>query len=68
MTQEQGPMIALIAHDQKKPDMLAWARRHHRSLAGRPLVATGTTGSLLTCWSSSSTRCRRTPMTWMSRR
>ena len=47
MTQEQGPMIALIAHDQKKPDMLAWARRHHRSLAGRPLVATGTTGSLL---------------------
>ncbi len=42
-----GGLIALIAHDQKKPDMLAWARRHHARLAGRPLVATGTTGSLL---------------------
>ena len=40
-------MIALIAHDKKKPDMIAWARRHHGFLAGKALVATGTTGSLL---------------------
>lgn len=39
--------IALIAHDKKKPDMIAWARRHRGFLAKRPLVATGTTGSLL---------------------
>lgn len=39
--------IALIAHDQKKPDMVAWARRHRDVLARHRLVATGTTGSLL---------------------
>lgn len=40
-------LIALIAHDKKKPDMLAWARRHHGRLVLHPLVATGTTGALL---------------------
>ncbi|MDP2802775.1 MAG: methylglyoxal synthase [Phreatobacter sp.] len=40
-------LIALIAHDKKKPDMLAWARRHHGRLVRYPLVATGTTGALL---------------------
>ncbi len=40
-------LIALIAHDKKKPDMLAWARRHHGRLVRHPLVATGTTGALL---------------------
>ncbi len=47
MTALPDSLVALIAHDQKKPDMLAWVRRHHARLAGRPLVATGTTGSLL---------------------
>jgi methylglyoxal synthase len=47
MTQSPPPFIALIAHDQKKPDMVAWARRHRAVLGGHPLVATGTTGSLL---------------------
>lgn len=46
-TMAQDGLIALIAHDQKKPDMLAWARRHHGVLQRLPLVATGTTGSLL---------------------
>lgn len=41
------PFIALIAHDQKKPDMVAWATRHRQALADRPLVATGTTGTIL---------------------
>lgn len=47
MAEDTGPLIALIAHDQKKPGMLAWARRHHARLVRHPLVATGTTGSLL---------------------
>ncbi|MGQ3353923.1 MAG: methylglyoxal synthase [Phreatobacter sp.] len=47
MADDTRPLIALIAHDKKKPDMLAWARRHHGRLARRRLVATGTTGSLL---------------------
>ncbi|AVO47331.1 methylglyoxal synthase [Phreatobacter cathodiphilus] len=47
MTDDTRPLIALIAHDKKKPDMLAWARSHHDRLVRRRLVATGTTGSLL---------------------
>lgn len=47
MTDTDDRMIALIAHDQKKPDMIAWARRHRAVLARHALVATGTTGSLL---------------------
>ena len=47
MTTADDRMIALIAHDQKKPDMIAWARRHRAVLSRHALVATGTTGSLL---------------------
>ena len=47
MTDAPPKLIALIAHDKKKPDMLAWARRHHAGLGRHGLVATGTTGSLL---------------------
>ena len=47
MTAKPESLVALIAHDQKKPDMLAWARRHHDVLQRLPLVATGTTGSRL---------------------
>jgi methylglyoxal synthase len=36
--------VALIAHDQKKDDMVAFARDHEAYLAGCDLVATGTTG------------------------
>ena len=39
--------IALIAHDNKKQDLLEWARFNHETLAGHRLVATGTTGALL---------------------
>jgi methylglyoxal synthase len=39
--------IALVAHDQRKPDLLAWAAHHRAALAGHRLVATGTTGQLL---------------------
>ncbi len=39
--------IALVAHDARKPDLLAWARHNREVLAGHRLVATGTTGELL---------------------
>jgi len=36
--------VALIAHDQKKDDLVAFARDHRAWLAKCDLVATGTTG------------------------
>ncbi len=39
--------IALIAHDSKKDDLLAWARFNRESLSQHDLYATGTTGWLL---------------------
>jgi methylglyoxal synthase len=36
--------LALIAHDEKKDDMVAFARAHAKFLAGCDIVATGTTG------------------------
>lgn len=38
------PCIALIAHDQKKDDMVDFARQHQLALQRFRLVATGTTG------------------------
>jgi methylglyoxal synthase len=39
--------LALIAHDRKKDDMVAFCQRHAAALAGLRLCATGTTGSLV---------------------
>ena len=39
--------IALVAHDNKKQDLLDWARYNKDLLAGHDLYATGTTGLLL---------------------
>src|SRR4030043_1350838 len=39
--------IVLVAHDNKKPDLLEWARFNKELLAGHTLFATGTTGALL---------------------
>ena len=39
--------IALIAHDNRKPDLLAWARYNKNTLRRHELFATGTTGALL---------------------
>ena len=39
--------IALVAHDNKKADLIEWARYNRGQLAQHDLCATGTTGSLL---------------------
>jgi methylglyoxal synthase len=39
--------IGLVAHDNKKPDLIEWSRFNQRLLVGHDLVATGTTGTLL---------------------
>jgi methylglyoxal synthase len=39
--------IALIAHDNRKVDLLEWARYNQGTLTGHDLYATGTTGALL---------------------
>lgn len=40
-------VLALVAHDGKKTDMVAFAIQHKLELAKYPLIATGTTGKLL---------------------
>lgn len=39
--------IALVAHDHKKADLLAWARFNRGTLGRHQLCATGTTGGLI---------------------
>lgn len=39
--------IALVAHDNKKPDMLEWAKFNRELLAHHHIFATGTTGAVL---------------------
>jgi methylglyoxal synthase len=39
--------IALIAHDNRKPEMLEWARYNRGTLSKHELHATGTTGGLI---------------------
>ena len=40
-------IIALVAHDNMKDDLLAWARHNREILAQHTLFATGTTGRIL---------------------
>lgn len=46
-TQPLRKKIALVAHDCKKDDLLQWAKFNRELLAGHDLVATGTTGRML---------------------
>ncbi len=39
--------IALVAHDERKQDMLEWVKFNARKLSGHELFATGTTGKIL---------------------
>jgi methylglyoxal synthase len=43
----RAELIALIAHDGKKPEMAALAQRHQAALGAVPLVATATTGGVV---------------------
>jgi methylglyoxal synthase len=47
--QALGPRkrIGLVAHDNRKPDLIEWARFNRRLLVEHDLIATGTTGTLL---------------------
>ncbi len=44
---DERKRIALIAHDNRKADLLEWARFNRDLLAGHDLFATGTTGGIL---------------------
>jgi methylglyoxal synthase len=46
-TIKQRKKIALIAHDNKKEDMMQWAKYNFGTLSKHDLYATGTTGLLL---------------------
>jgi methylglyoxal synthase len=39
--------IALVAHDERKQDLLEWARHNAAVLAEHDIVATGTTGKVI---------------------
>lgn len=45
--QTQIKRIALVAHDNKKPDLMEWAAYNRDVLTRHELFATGTTGALL---------------------
>ncbi len=47
VTMAKKKIIAMVAHDNKKQDLLAWAKFNRNLLTDHTLVATGTTGLLL---------------------
>jgi methylglyoxal synthase len=47
MKKKKSLSIALIAHDNKKADLVRWATDHKAYLVKHKLCATGTTGRLL---------------------
>ena len=47
ITMEPDKKIALVAHDNKKQDLVEWARFNRDLLAHHKIYATGTTGEML---------------------
>jgi methylglyoxal synthase len=56
--------VALIAHDEKKDDLAAFAKAHEHILSGWKIVATGTTGGRVqdACPSLDITRLKSGPL------
>lgn len=46
-TLSKRKQIALVAHDNKKKDLIDWAEYNKTALARHDLIATGTTGKML---------------------
>lgn len=46
-TTPEHKSVALVAHDNMKPDLIEWAEKHKDKLIKHNLMATGTTGNLL---------------------
>ncbi len=49
--------IALVAHDQKKDQMIAWVKANEAALAGREIYGTGTTGGRINAETGLSVTC-----------
>jgi methylglyoxal synthase len=47
VSMQQDKRIALVAHDNKKRDLVEWARFNRELLAHHRIYATGTTGAML---------------------
>ncbi len=47
ITMQERKKIALVAHDNKKRDLMEWAKFNRELLAEHELYATGTTGKLM---------------------
>jgi methylglyoxal synthase len=44
---EKSKNIALVAHDNRKKDMVEWVEFNYKTLLGHQLICTGTTGRLV---------------------
>ncbi len=44
---EKIKTIALVAHDNRKPDLVEWVKWNHETLLHHHLIGTGTTGELI---------------------
>jgi methylglyoxal synthase len=47
MAADDAPILALVAHDGKKADLISFAHKHADLLKQFRLIATGTTGTML---------------------
>jgi methylglyoxal synthase len=47
MASAKRKRIALVAHDNRKSDMVEWVRWNHKILLNHQLICTGTTGKLV---------------------
>ncbi len=44
---EKSKKIALVAHDNRKKDLVEWVKYNYKTLLGHQLICTGTTGKLV---------------------